>query len=332
MLKAVLLVDDDPELRRTVKEGMERSGQAFKVVTAAGGLEALETLKRLDVSLVVTDLKMPHMDGLELLAEIIRNYPHIPVILISGYGTPEVAALARREGAVDLIAKPFRLEVLAERIRSMLDRQAEGGRLHDVSTTMFLQLIGIEQKTCTIRLNRHGHAKTGVLFFVHGELYEARCGDLRHEAAVYEIFSWDPVSLSIQNDCPVMERRIKKNLNNLILEAARRKDERDAGDPAESAASAGPADAASALDRMREKIESAAGPRFSVKELRTEEPWSGRIRRLAGAGLELKLGKLLAGHIDDGEPFDYLIVADPVPAAFAVSPKGSRDRLLQLLL
>jgi len=141
MIKNVLLVDDDHEMLLALKEGFRKYRDSFTVQLAADGLKALENLKKSVISLVVTDLKMPRMDGFELLAHIMEHYPDIPVIIITGYSTPEMEHLARDGGAVGYIAKPFLIENLARQIMTTLRKESEGGTLHNVSSGMFLQLV-----------------------------------------------------------------------------------------------------------------------------------------------------------------------------------------------
>ena len=84
MIKNVLIVDDDKEMLLALKEGFKRYQESFAVLLAEDGLQALEKLKASVISLVVTDLKMPRMDGFELLAHVMEHYPDIPVIMITG--------------------------------------------------------------------------------------------------------------------------------------------------------------------------------------------------------------------------------------------------------
>ena len=107
MLKNVLIVDDDQEMLLSLKNGLKKYGDSFSVLTAKDGLDALAQLKKNIVSLVVTDLKMPRMDGFALLEHIMEHYPDIPVIIITGYSTPNMEQLALDGGAVGYIAKPF---------------------------------------------------------------------------------------------------------------------------------------------------------------------------------------------------------------------------------
>jgi len=126
MIKNVLLVDDDHEMLIALKEGFQKFKNSFSILMAADGLKAVEGLKKNTISLVVTDLKMPGMDGFELLAHIMANYPDIPVIIITGYSTPEMEHLAREGGAVGYIAKPFLIENLARQIMTTLRKERNG--------------------------------------------------------------------------------------------------------------------------------------------------------------------------------------------------------------
>jgi CheY-like chemotaxis protein len=333
MIKNVLLVDDDREMLLALQEGFARYADSFSVLLAGDGVEALEYLKRQPVSLVVTDLKMPRVDGFELLATIMANFPDIPVIIITGYSTPRMEQLARKGGAVAFIAKPFLIENLARQIVSMLRQEADGGTLHNVSSGMFLQLIEMELKTCTIRLEEKTTGEKGVLFFVEGELCDARVGERQGEMAAYEIFAWDNVSLTIQNNCTVRQNRINKELSSLLLEGARRSDEFKAqrlerqGMPPRPASGPSPD---GALKGVLQKIEDTLGMRCGVEDVIQDERWTGRIHRISQCGERLKLGKLALAYIDQGDSRDYLLLPGD-HTVVAVNPKCPRDKLLQLL-
>jgi CheY-like chemotaxis protein len=333
MIRTVLLVDDDREMLLALKEGFGRYAESMSVLLAGDGLEALEILKHQPISLVVTDLKMPRMDGFELLAAIMGSYPDIPVIIITGFSTPDMERLARQGGAVGFIAKPFLIEDLARQILTMLRRETEGGTLHNVSSGMFLQLIEMEQKTCTIRLEEKTAGQKGALFFVEGVLFDARVGNLQGEPAAYEIFGWEQVSLSIQNDCSVRENRIQKDLHPLILEAARRKDEKKspAAAPQQRPATPDKRDDAGHVARVQLRIEQGLGPRSGVESIFMDPVWDERVKRISRHGTRLKLGGLVIGYIDRGDPRDYVVLGGELPTVVAVSRKCPRDKLMKIL-
>ena len=229
--RKVLIVDDNVELLHSLEEGLGGKGR-YAIVTAEDGLIAQRKLKENVISLVVTDLKMPRIDGLGLLAHIMEKYPDIPVILITAYGTPTMERLARDGGLAGFIEKPFEIIQLDKLIMDILRRESEGGILHNVSPGTFLQLIEMEETTATIRLVEKTSGKQGVLFFSDGRLLNARVNGLQGKRAAYEILAWDDVTLSIQNICPHKKNRIEEDLQALLLEAMRLKDEAEGRDPA----------------------------------------------------------------------------------------------------
>ena len=334
MIKNVLLVDDDTEMLHALKEGFKKYQESFAVSLAEDGLQALKSLKQNIISLVVTDLKMPNMDGFELLAHIMQHYPDIPVIIITGYSTPEMEQLAREGGAVGYIAKPFLIENLARQILKTLRKESEGGTLHNISSGMFLQLIEMEQKTCTIRLEEKSGGKKGILFFHDGELLDARINNIQGESAAHEIFSWDAVNLFIQNGCALKENKIRSDLQPLILEAMRRKDE---GEPEEvpenimeqiEPGGEAPADR---LKRLRQRIEEEIGRQCGLEDLYQDEFWDNRVAQLSKAGEFFHLGNFTLGYIDKGDTNDYILIPGQTTTVITVDPKCPRDKILRVI-
>ena len=334
MIKNVLLVDDDSEMLHALKEGFKKYQESFAVLLAEDGLRALESLKQNIISLVVTDLKMPNMDGFELLAHIMEHYPDIPVIIITGYSTPEMEQLAREGGAVGYIAKPFLIENLARQILTTLRKESEGGTLHNVSSGMFLQLIEMEQKTCTIRLEDKSSGKKGILFFHEGELFDARVNNMQGEAASHEIFSWDAVNLSIQNGCALKENKIQSDLQALILEAMRRKDEDEPEEVPESVMEQiepGEDDPADLLKKLKERIENQIGQHCGLEDLYQDEFWDSRVAQLSKAGEFFHFGKFMLGYIDRGDANDYILLPGQKTTVITVDPKCPRDKILRVI-
>lgn len=334
MIKNVLLVDDDTEMLHALKEGFKKYQESFAVVLAEDGLQALERLKRNLISLVVTDLKMPHMDGFELLAHIMVHYPDIPVIIITGYSTPEMEQLAREGGAVGYIAKPFLIENLARQILTTLRKESEGGTLHNVSSGMFLQLIEMEQKTCTIRLEDKTSHKKGILFFNEGELFDARVNNMQGQAAAHEIFSWDAVNLSIQNGCALKENKIQSDLQALILEAMRQKDEDEPEEVPEGVMEQmepGKEAPADLLKKLKEKIDNQIGQQCGLEDLYQDEFWDNRVAQLSKTGEFFHFGRLMLAYIDKGDTNDYILIPGPKTTVITVDPKCPRDKILRVI-
>jgi len=118
----VLVVDDEAVIREGVRRILENSG--FMVETCASGRLALEMIQEKSYQLVITDLKMPGMGGMEVLKTIKILQPEVPVIIITGYSTVETAVEAMKNGAVDYVAKPFTPDILMEKICKALEQKA----------------------------------------------------------------------------------------------------------------------------------------------------------------------------------------------------------------
>ena len=113
---AILVVDDEAVIREGMRRILEADG--YFVQTSAGGYMAIEAIQGKSFDLVITDLKMPGMDGIEVLKAIKVLQPEVPVILITGYSTVDTAVEAMKNGAFDYIAKPFTVEQISEKARN----------------------------------------------------------------------------------------------------------------------------------------------------------------------------------------------------------------------
>lgn len=117
----VLIVDDDESLRTVLSEAVRSFGH--EVETAADGVEALERYKQDQIDLVITDLKMPGMDGLELLQKVKEIRPDAVVLMVTGYPTIDSAVQAIKHGAYDYITKPFKFEDVEVVIRRAVEKK-----------------------------------------------------------------------------------------------------------------------------------------------------------------------------------------------------------------
>ena len=109
-MNKVLVVDDELNMRLVLGAMLKKEG--YDVASAADGREALEILKSGRIAVVITDLKMPRIDGMELLRRITEHYPEVPVVMITAHGTVATAVEALKKGALDYVTKPFELDEL----------------------------------------------------------------------------------------------------------------------------------------------------------------------------------------------------------------------------
>jgi len=338
MIRNVLFVDDDQEMLLALREGLEKYRETFTVVLAEDGFDAVNKLKQNTISLVVTDLKMPNMDGFSLLAHIMEKYPDIPVVIITGYSTSEMKRLAQEGGAVGYISKPFLIEDLAKHIMKTLRKESDGGTLHGVSSGMFLQLMEMEERTCTIRLADRASGKGGVLFFRDGALLDARVEELQGLDAAYLIFSWEEVTLSIQNECPQKDNKINSDLQPIILEAMRLKDEADDADDevfSETEEKMGEITLEEKSESPTEKIKNLlnmkVGERCGLEDIYQDDSMDDVIQTIAELGVMYKFGDFKIGYIDRAATTDTIILSGTPSTIIEVNPKCPRDKIIQVL-
>lgn len=145
MSKRLLIVDDDNSMRSILQEAL--AGKAYDVKTARDGESAIKFIESTPMDLVITDLMMPGINGLELMIKVRKNHPELGFIFITAYGTVETAVKAMHEGAFDFITKPFsisQIETRVERYFSMENLRIENRELKQKLSLdqRFKKLIG----------------------------------------------------------------------------------------------------------------------------------------------------------------------------------------------
>jgi two-component system response regulator AtoC len=139
--KQVLVADDEPNLRRVLSAQLVRDG--FEVHTAEDGEGALKILGEHHIDLVITDLRMPKLDGMELLKRCVADYPDVPVIMITAHGTVNTAVEALKLGAFDYVTKPFdRAEFQSVVLKAARSRELSGNYLGNTEERGRFRLIG----------------------------------------------------------------------------------------------------------------------------------------------------------------------------------------------
>jgi CheY-like chemotaxis protein len=231
MMDKVLIVDDDLKVQRILWSRLQKYEDKFEVMLAYDGVEAIQVLQQNSISVVITDIVMPKIDGLELLAHIKESYPEIPCFVMTAYGTSEIKDKLSKS-TVRIFNKPFLIDDLADAIIQVLEQDAPDGTLKGISVANFLQLIQMEEKTCFLEISSTGNEK-GLFYFKDGELYDAVYGGLNGEEAAFKLLALDNASIRFKNlSNGKMVKRIKVSLMNLIMESQRLKDEsKKSGDP-----------------------------------------------------------------------------------------------------
>jgi CheY-like chemotaxis protein len=226
-MEKILIAEDDTKLRNFFRMYFEKHKDTFEVIFAGDGEEAIEVLNQKYISLVITDILMPKLDGFELLAYINNKFPHIPCIVVTAYPPDGLEQKLSNDNLIRVFQKPFRLSELTEAILQALEPDIPGGVLKGISVASFLQMIKLEEKTCLFEVFSPGRGR-GFFYFNEGVLYDAICEDLRGEEAAFKLIVMQKAEIRFKNlPRKKIARRINKDLTGLIMEAARRMDESD---------------------------------------------------------------------------------------------------------
>jgi two-component system response regulator FlrC len=167
----ILIVEDDASLREALVDTLELS--RYRVLIAQDGVEALGVLREHAVGLVITDVQMPNMTGLQLLHEIKAEWPHVPVLLMTAYGVIAQAVEAMREGACDYLVKPFEVEDLLSRAARWMLPASFAGQQQTVmddpaSSSLYGMALKVADTPATVMITgESGTGKEVMARFIH---------------------------------------------------------------------------------------------------------------------------------------------------------------------
>ncbi len=227
-MRRVLIVDDDLQLLKDLEEELKKDRKLYRVDFAHNGAEALEKLKKENYDLIITDIRMPTMDGVEFITEILNCGKWTHVLVASGESTMRMLNLEKmrqlqRFGVLNYIFKPYLPSSLRKIIRETIEKIDKADTIAGISLPTVLQMMELEGKTGILRVS--GKGREGALFFTSGTLVDAICESKTSTEAALEILSWDNVKVKIEYVPHNRERRINNSIAFLVLESAKRKDE-----------------------------------------------------------------------------------------------------------
>jgi len=221
-MSSLLLVDDDNFVRSALSRALNRTG-GFTVIPAEHGRHALELLTTQHVDAILTDLQMPVMDGLTLLAELFEREVRLPVAVMTGQ--PIHAELRQRlqdYGIAAVFSKPVDVVSLADELQRVLDPRAVG-RITGITLFGLLQLLEVERKSGLVVVK--AAQREGRLYFDEGAFVHAHTRHLDGLEATYEILGWPDPSVEIFYKRRARERTVREPLQHVLMEAARLLDE-----------------------------------------------------------------------------------------------------------
>jgi CheY-like chemotaxis protein len=225
----ILLVDDDPEVLETYKALLEQLPCKPVIHTAASGSRALAKLNRGAYKMLVCDLHMPRMDGLQVLSLVRRKHPMLRTVVLTGVPDEQFRSRVYSLG-VDLYwhkpASDQEINQFLECCESLLGSDDNGAGFRGVQSKSLMDIIQLEcmsQSSSVLRIN-NGQV-LGRIWIQDGEVVDAETDDLQGEQAFLKIFSWQTGSFETQQAEPHRTRTIFKPYNTLLLESAQALDE-----------------------------------------------------------------------------------------------------------
>ncbi|MDI7258749.1 MAG: response regulator [Thermodesulfobacteriota bacterium] len=224
-LKKVLIVDDEETLTWSMSKSLSKDKDKYEVIIANNGKEALNLLKKSDVDLVISDIRMPDINGLDLLVRIKKEYPQTKVIIMTAYGSSDVQKEANRRGSLYYIEKPFEINDIRKIIIDLIGkRKGFRGKVVGLQLTDVIQMNCLSHLTAALTITRDG--ERGTIYLNEGEVIHAECGDQRGTEAFYYILSWLEGEFISNIGVTSPLQTIYQNWEHLLVEAMRRNDEK----------------------------------------------------------------------------------------------------------
>jgi CheY-like chemotaxis protein/predicted regulator of Ras-like GTPase activity (Roadblock/LC7/MglB family) len=222
--KRVLVVDDEDDLTWSISKHLAKDKDKYDLICVNSGKKALEVLSQLPVALVVSDIRMPEISGLDLLIKIKDFYPTTKVVIMTAYGSSEVHEEANSRGCLKYIEKPFEINELRQIILEVIEeKKGFKGTITDFHLSDLIQMNCLGRMTSCLYVNRD--ESEGKIYFSEGNLIHAECDDLEGEEAFYEMLSWEGGGFSTKRGEEAAKETIIKGWQSLLLEGMRRVDE-----------------------------------------------------------------------------------------------------------
>jgi len=241
----ILLLDDDEQTLDLYQELLKQLPSKPEVHVSNSGARAIALLESEAFTLLITDLHMPRMDGLQVLAIVRRKFPHLRIIVLTGVLDEEYRSRAYAQGVELFWQKPSsgqEVKLFQDCIESLLDRETrnEGGfrGMQNKSLVDLIQLECLSRSSSVLRVTQG--ALTGNIWVQNGEIIDAATANFTGEEAFKEILSWKSGNFEILPADPAHPRTITNSYQGLLLDSAQALDEwqgQQAGGEAKAAAS-----------------------------------------------------------------------------------------------
>ncbi|NUM79915.1 response regulator [bacterium] len=224
MKKKVLVVDDEEDLTWSISKNLAKDKDIYEIVCVNNGQEALNVLSQVPVDLVVSDIKMPGITGLDLLMKIKETYASTKVIIMTAFGSADVQKEATARGSLYYIEKPFEIEDLRTLInKALADKKGFDGKVTDFQLSDLIQMNVLGRMVAALVVTKD--KERGTIYFAEGNIVHAECGSVVGDEAFYKILSWEDGKFEFRKGERSDQESITRGWQSLLLEGMRRKDE-----------------------------------------------------------------------------------------------------------
>ena len=219
-----MLVDDEETLVWSLARQMRRERPDVAFEGHSDPEQALRRVNEAPPDVLVTDVRMPGMSGLELLLAARRVVPDLPVVVVTAYGNPDVHAHIQGTPSVQYLEKPFAFGALLSAIeRAVAQPTGFSGAISLPMLPDLIQLYALGQTTGALHITRA--AEQGVLWFERGSITHAECAGLVGPQAVYALLRWDGGAFRIETGATAPRQTISASWQELLMEGCRLLDE-----------------------------------------------------------------------------------------------------------
>ncbi len=224
-MKRVLVVDDEEDMLWMLQRNLNKGMTDVEILAAKSGEEALALLSDRSVNLVITDINMPGMSGLDLLIEINNRFPGTGVIIMTAYPSNAYENKAMMSGSLRFIEKPFDIKEVRSIVEEVL-KEGEGfqGTVDGVDLLDIVQFNALSKATAALKVTTGD--QEGMIFFKEGAVVHAMCGKEIGEEAFFTILGFNGGSLQNIRGVQPPVVSIHKNIEALLFETALKSDEK----------------------------------------------------------------------------------------------------------
>lgn len=224
-LKKVLIVDDEETLTWSMAKSLSKDKDKYEVIIANNGKEALMLLRNNKIDLVISDIRMPDINGLDLLVKIKKEYPDTKVIIMTAYGSSDVQKEANRRGSLYYVEKPFEISDIRKIIIDLIGKKKGfQGKVFGLTLTDIIQMNCLSRLTTALTFTKD--SEKGVIYLNEGEIVHAECGEEQGTDAFYKIMSWQEGEFISNIGIVSPLQTIHQSWEHLLVEAMRKSDDR----------------------------------------------------------------------------------------------------------